>query len=102
LTPNWRRVGIQETSTALILPETVSQLQASWDVMIKLDETPIWDFLWDSKVDENREKGLLQTAFTANHDDMPLINDVSRGIQDVQVTEAVLKVGRSFTLDTWY
>jgi hypothetical protein len=70
--------------------------------MIKLDETPIWDFLWDSKVDENREKGLLQTAFTANHDDIPPINDGSRSFQEVQVTEAVLKVGRSSTLDTWY
>ena len=94
LTLDWRRVGFQETSTTLMLPETVSQLHASWDVIIKLDDTPVWDFLWDSKVDENREKGLLQTAFTANHDDMTKISDGSRGGQDVQIAEAALKVRR--------
>src|ERR1700741_4077205 len=72
LTLDWRRVGFQETSTTLILPQTVSQLHTSWDVMAKLDNTTVWDFLWDSKVDENREKGLLQTAFTANCVDIPI------------------------------
>jgi hypothetical protein len=77
-----------------MLPETVPQLYASWDVMVKLEDTLVWDFLWDSKVDENREKGLLQTAFTANHDDMPMISDGSRGCQELQVAEAALKVCR--------
>ena len=92
MTPDCRRVGFQETITTLILPETVSQLHASWDVMVKLDDTPVWDFLWESKVDENREKGLLQTAFTANHDDIPTIRDSPKGGQEVQVAEAALKV----------
>jgi hypothetical protein len=60
--------------------------------MVKLDDTPVWDFLWESKVDENREKGLLQTAFTANHDDIPIIRDSPKGGQEVQVAEAALKV----------
>jgi len=92
MTPDCRRVGFQETITTLILPETVSQLHASWDVMVKLDDTLVWDFLWESKVDENREKGLLQTAFTANHDDIPTIRDSPKGGQEVQVAEAALKV----------
>jgi hypothetical protein len=77
-----------------MLPETVPQLHASWDVMAKLEDTLVWDFLWDSKVDENREKGLLQTAFTANHDDMPMISDGSGGCQELRVAEAALKVRR--------
>jgi hypothetical protein len=92
LTQDWRRVGFQETSTTLALPETVSQLHASWDVLVKRDDTPVWDFLWDSKVDENREKGLLQTAFTVNHDEVPMISDDLNGSQDVQLAEAALKV----------
>ncbi len=85
-------MGFQETSTTLVLPETVSELRASWDVLSKPDNTPVWEFLWDSKVDENRERGLLQTAFTNHLDDIPLIHDSSISSQDVQVAEAALKV----------
>jgi hypothetical protein len=95
LTLDWRRVGFQETSTVLVLPDTVSQLHASWNVLIKPDNTPVWEFLWDSKVDENREKGLLQTAFTTNHDEIPTFGDGgdgSSGNQEIQVAEAALKV----------
>ena len=96
LTWDWRRVGFQETSSSLTLPETVSQLHASWDVLAKPDNTPVWEFLWDSKVDENREKGLLQTAFTADYDDIALAGDGSNSGQEVQVAEAALKVRRLY------
>jgi hypothetical protein len=95
LTWNWRRVGFQETTTTLVLPETVSQLHASWDVLAKPDNTPVWDFLWDSKVDENREKGLLQTSFTTDNDDITLVGDAISS-PDVQVAEAALKVCRRY------
>lgn len=65
--------------------------------MAKPDNTPFWDFLWDSKVDENREKGLLQAAFTTNHDDIPLACDGSNSSQEIQVAEAALKVCRPYT-----
>jgi hypothetical protein len=83
----------------LALPETVSQLHASWDVINKLDDTPVWDFLWDSKVDENREKGLLQMAFAADHDEVPMISD---GSQDIQVAEAALKVRECEVCLMWH
>jgi transcription factor C subunit 3 len=79
-----------------VLPETVSQLHASWEVLTKPDNTPAWEFLWDSKVDETREKGLLQTAFTTNHDDIPLTGDGLNSNQEVQVAEAALKVCRTY------
>ncbi|KAI9511763.1 hypothetical protein F5148DRAFT_229446 [Russula earlei] len=88
---NALRVGFQETSSTLMLPETVSQLCASWDVLVKPDSAPIWDFLWDSKVDENREKGLLQTAFVTEYDDM-FTSNASSGNQEVLVAEAALKM----------
>jgi hypothetical protein len=96
LTWDWRRVGFQETTTTLMLPETVSQLHASWDVLAKPDNTPAWDFLWDSKVDENREKGLLQTAFTTDNDDITLAGDGPISSPEVQVAEAALKVCRRY------
>jgi oxalate---CoA ligase len=75
-----------------VLPETVSQLRSSWDVLVKPDSNPAWEFLWDSKVDENREKGLLQTAFTIDGDDMPTIHDGPGNSREDQVAEAALKV----------
>ena len=95
LTWGWRRVGFQETTTTLTLPETISQLHASWDVLVKPDSTPVWDFLWDSKVDENREKGLLQTAFTTDNDDITLVGDAISS-PEIQVAEAALKVCRRY------
>lgn len=79
-----------------MLPETVSQLCASCDVLAKPDSTPVWDFLWDSKVDENREKGLLQTAFTTDNDDITLAGDGPISSPEVQVAEAALKVCRRY------
>ena len=79
-----------------MLPETVSQLCVSCDVLAKPDSTPVWDFLWDSKVDENREKGLLQTAFTTDNDDITLAGDGPISSPEVQVAEAALKVCRRY------
>jgi hypothetical protein len=92
LTNNLRRVGFQEASTTFVLPETISQLHSSWDVLVKPDNSPTWEFLWESKVDESREKGLLQTAFTIDSNHVPTFrNDLSNN-QEVQVAEAALKV----------
>jgi hypothetical protein len=77
-----------------MLPESVSQLHALWDVLSKPDNTPVWEFLWDSKVDENRERGLLQTALTTNLDDIPLACEGLNNSQEVQVAEAAMKVCR--------
>jgi hypothetical protein len=62
--------------------------------MSKPDNTPVWEFLWDSKVDENRERGLLQTALTTNLDDIPLACEGPSNSQEVQVAEAAMKVCR--------
>lgn len=78
-----------------MLPESVSQLHALWDVLSTPDNAPVWEVLWDSKVDENRERGLLQTAFTTNLDDIPLACEGSNSSQEVQVAEAAMKVCRS-------
>ena len=77
-----------------MLPESVSQLHALWDVLSTPDNTPVWEVLWDSKVDENRERGLLQTAFTTNLDDIPSACEGSNSSQEVQVAEAAMKVCR--------
>jgi hypothetical protein len=77
-----------------MLPESVSQLHALWDVLSKPDHTPVWEFMWDSKVDENRERGLLQTALTTNLEDIPLACEGPNNTQEVQVAEAAIKVCR--------
>ena len=92
LTPDSRRVGFQETTTSFILPETVSALQSSWDVKAQQDNNPIWEFLWDSRIDSSREKGLLQMAFTTESYEVATSSSDSSGNREIQVAEAALKV----------
>ena len=92
LTTHSRRVGFQETTTSFILPETVSALQSSWDVKVQPDNNPIWEFLWDSRIDSSREKGLLQMAFTTESYEMPTAGSDSSCDRETQVAEAALKV----------
>jgi hypothetical protein len=92
LTADSRRVGFQETTTSFILPETVSALQSSWDVKAQQDNNPIWEFLWDSRIDSSREKGLLQMAFTTESYEMAASSSDPSGDREIQVAEAALKV----------
>ncbi|KAH9050483.1 hypothetical protein EDB84DRAFT_1449184 [Lactarius hengduanensis] len=87
---NALRVGFQETATSFILPETASALQSLWDVNVQQNDNPTWEFLWDSRIDSNREKGLLQIAFTTESHEMPTSD--SNGDREIQVAEAALKV----------
>ncbi|KAH9178894.1 hypothetical protein EDB89DRAFT_2111752 [Lactarius sanguifluus] len=87
---NALRVGFQETATSFSLPETVSALQSLWDVKVQPNDNPTWEFLWDSRIDSNREKGLLQIAFTTESHEMPTSD--SHGDREIQVAEAALKV----------
>ncbi|KAH9081834.1 hypothetical protein EDB83DRAFT_588048 [Lactarius deliciosus] len=87
---NALRVGFQETATSFILPETASALQSLWDVKVQPNDNPTWEFLWDSRIDSNREKGLLQIAFTTESHEMPTSDSI--GDREIQVAEAALKM----------
>ena len=56
------------------------------------DDNPIWEFLWDSRIDSSREKGLLQMAFTTESYEMPMSGSELCGDREIQVAEAALKV----------
>ena len=56
------------------------------------DNNPIWEFLWDSRIDSSREKGLLQMAFTTESYEMATSSSDSSGNREIQVAEAALKV----------
>ncbi|KAI0304649.1 hypothetical protein BC826DRAFT_977421 [Russula brevipes] len=101
LEEQWYRLWKQYGGTEH-LPDPNPQSQTDFDLIKHLgflrkfvDKNALLGFLWDSKVDENREKGLLQTAFTTNHDEIPTFGDGgdgSSGNQEVQVAEAALKM----------
>ncbi|KAI0274891.1 hypothetical protein BC834DRAFT_850125 [Gloeopeniophorella convolvens] len=89
---NALRVGFQESTTTFELPATVSQLHSSYKILTKPDNTPTWEFMWDSRVDESREKGLLQTSFVNELGDVPTASQMLNGSKDVQIAEAALKM----------
>jgi len=61
-------------------------------VKVQPNDNLIWEFLWDSRIDSNREKGLLQIAFTTESNEMPTFGSDSSGDREIQVAEAALKV----------
>ena len=52
----------------------------------------MWEFLWDSRIDSSREKGLLQMAFTTESYEMPTASSDSSCDREPQVAQAALKV----------
>ncbi len=67
-------------------------MQLSWEVKVQPDNNPTWEFLWDSRIDESREKGLLQIAFTTESNEMQSCGGDSSCDREIQVAEAALKV----------
>jgi hypothetical protein len=87
-----RRIGFAETeeATALALPSSVDLLLSSYKVAEKLTTTPTFDFLWNSVIDEGREKGLAVVAFSPWVDHMP--GDPDGNSSSVVIAESALKV----------
>ena len=88
--PQDRRVGYTESRTTLSLPRTVEELESMWQVAEKPATAPTWDFMWNSSVDEGRERALLQSAFTF---EVETVQPSEPPPDDVQTSESVLKVG---------
>lgn len=73
-----RRVGFSlQVSNNVRLPSTVEDLDRDWQVLAKSTTEPAWDFMWNTQVEEGREKAFLRHAFTANCSELPVPPDVS-------------------------
>ncbi|EIW64510.1 uncharacterized protein TRAVEDRAFT_139409 [Trametes versicolor FP-101664 SS1] len=67
------RVGFVEVQAtqSTVLPASVEDLEAAYDVVEKVPTAPPWDFMWSVIAEEGREKQFAQHAFTADVGDMP-------------------------------
>jgi hypothetical protein len=87
-----RRIGFVEAeeTTVVTLPGSLGALQTTYSVLEKSAVTPTFDFLWNSLIDEGREKGLAVVAFSPWVERMP---EVPEGRSRATcIAESTLKV----------
>ncbi|KAI6125742.1 hypothetical protein EV401DRAFT_1061909 [Pisolithus croceorrhizus] len=61
---NALRVGFVEEESAMTLPTTAGELAEMFEVEENPITSPVWDFMWNSAVEEGREKQFMTRAFT--------------------------------------
>lgn len=88
-------------TAGLVLPPSLTQLLAEFDISEPTTPAPAWDFMWNASVEEGREKRLLACPFTSSPD-KPLPANGSTTDADF-IAESALKVsmhprGRSMSL----
>ncbi|KIK99780.1 hypothetical protein PAXRUDRAFT_445053 [Paxillus rubicundulus Ve08.2h10] len=85
---NALRVGFVERQAAGKLTASVEELYERYEVREDTDFVSTWDFMWNTMVEEGREKQFLRQAFT-KEPDIPL---ESTKKENVQLAEAALKM----------
>lgn len=60
-----------QLSNNIHLPAAVEDFICGWQIIPKITTEPAWDFMWNTQVEEGREKALLRYAFTANYSELP-------------------------------
>ncbi|KAL1738564.1 hypothetical protein HDZ31DRAFT_78264, partial [Schizophyllum fasciatum] len=88
---NALRVGFAASrdDEAIALPMSVDLLEKSFDIIEESPAEPAFDFIWNSLVEDEREKKLLRTAVTVNPETPPPFEESPTA---VQIAEAALKV----------
>lgn len=61
---NALRVGFVEQESAVVLPTTAEELVEMFEVEENPVTAPVWEFMWNSAVEEGREKQFMTCAFT--------------------------------------
>ncbi|KAF9243844.1 hypothetical protein BU15DRAFT_86274 [Melanogaster broomeanus] len=85
---NALRVGFVEREVAGKLTASVAELYKRYDIGEDVVIAPAWDFMWNSTVEEGREKQFLRQTFT-KEPDIPL-EGTKKG--NVHLAEAALKM----------
>ncbi|KAI5829674.1 hypothetical protein K523DRAFT_416530 [Schizophyllum commune Tattone D] len=88
---NALRVGFaaNQDEGAVELPASVEQLESAFEVVEEPPSEPAFDFIWNSLVEDEREKRLLRTAVTVNPETAPPFDESPT---HVQIAEAALKM----------
>ncbi|KAI6123877.1 hypothetical protein EDD16DRAFT_611973 [Pisolithus croceorrhizus] len=85
---NALRVGFVEEASAVTLPTTAEELAEMFEVEENPITFPVWDFMWNSAVEEGREKQFMTRAFTKE------LGTVTSEVKDdvLATAEAALKM----------
>jgi oxalate---CoA ligase len=87
-----RRAGFVQREVSINLPTSVDLLH-EWEVMESAPVAPLWDFLWNTSVEEGREKNLLRYALTVGTEEMCVPKDIQSDA--VHVAESAVKARSS-------
>lgn len=79
-----------QATQSTVLPASVEDLEAAYDVVEKVPTAPPWDFMWSVIAEEGREKQFAQHAFTADVGDMPPTAPYDS--EWIQIADAAVKV----------
>lgn len=79
-----------QATQSTVLPSSVEDLEAAYDVVEKVPSAPAWDFMWSVIAEEGREKQFAQHAFTVDVGDMP--PTVLYESEWIQIADAAVKV----------
>jgi len=87
-----RRLGIANSTETpkTLIPSDVSHLEARFEVIQQEQTVPEWDFMWNTLVDEGREKRLKRQVFSRCPEDFP-IRQLPE-LPDCYIAEAAVKV----------
>ncbi|KAJ7593112.1 hypothetical protein C8J56DRAFT_1013301 [Mycena floridula] len=86
------RVGYSATQEKpnIVIPNNIRQLYADFDVVETINVAPAYDFMWNTTVEEGREKKLLASAFIRNRE--PTIYASEKLPDPAGVAEATVKM----------
>ncbi|TFK30753.1 hypothetical protein FA15DRAFT_580399 [Coprinopsis marcescibilis] len=89
---NALRVGFGQEKVAIIniVPDNIQQLLSEYTVVEELPVTTTWDFVWNSAVEEGREKRLLTQSIVQQVE--PLPTPPPQDPDEVILAEAALKM----------
>jgi hypothetical protein len=81
----------QETSSAT-LPSSLDIIFNQFEVAEAVQQIPKYEFMWNTQVEEGREKKMLARPFTTST--MESLPSPETSPNDIAIAEAALKVGR--------
>jgi len=62
----FRRVGVPQTTEkqVAVIPGSIEQIQVQYDVVERERVAPDWDYIWNTTIEEGREKRLKRQPFS--------------------------------------
>lgn len=88
-----RRVGVDQTSNknAIILPATIDELQQQFDTIERERLAPEWDYIWNTSIEESREKRLKHHVFSRYPAPLPFTSIPKE--TEIAIAECAVKAG---------